>query len=123
MINNTSRNVTASFISGLYLSIVVGTAPFTNIATIPYSAPQFPELSVVKPSDTMSLPVINMHKNTMSTNALYTEKYSSTVSYANAVSMFGEMRSLTEDELDDYKKVIAKHFVEVNNAQNFFDLL
>ena len=124
MINTAYKSMTASVISGLCASVILGT-PLPSIATTPtqYMAPQFAECSFIKPSVTMSSQVMSLNKNGTSNAVLISVKHNYRVSYENALMLFGEMRAMNVDELHEYNIVLSKHFVEVSNSLNFFDLL
>jgi len=124
MTNNAYRNVTASVISGLCASFILGT-PLPSVAITPtqYTTPQFAECSLFKQSNTMSSQLMYLNKNGTSNTVLIPLRQSYRVNYENALTLFGEMRALNEDELNEYNIVLSKYFVEVSNSQNFFDML
>jgi hypothetical protein len=124
MTNNAYRNVTASVISGLCASFILGTPlPSITITPTQYTTPQFAECSLFKPSITMSSQLMYLNKNGTSNTVLVPTRQNYRVSYENALMLFGEMRALNEDELNEYNIVLSKYFVEVSNSQNFFDIL
>ena len=113
------RNVTASIIPSLCLSLFLSTS-LSSIPATPNSSPQFAECSLIKPGITMSSQVMSK-KNTWNTIQV-ADRYSQRISYEDALSLFGNMRAMNEDELYDYNNVISMHFVKVSDTHNFFDI-